>query len=269
MLPDAPKDPVTLAMPITSMHDHSSQAQLDNIIDSFKSFSDMYLRSIGKIDAGFWRNFTRKLSGAQTDHANDQKLLVKLLEQWKRLVDRELRGEQVLLAQNSPLELIKMITSHLREQAHEEAIDWENLPEREEMRLVSDAWRSMCISHGKDAFKELSDEEQFQVDLFVWSGCCMHKSLNTCKAGYAAMSAAWKTIDGSPEPVKLISKDKRDAMNKGTEEQRVRIQSAAQGGAIPHNASCGMVFKNQNDKKGQQDVYNMEYEVRFEDFISK
>jgi hypothetical protein len=253
---------VTLAMPITSMQEHMSQAQLDNIIDSLRAYSELWLRSLGKIDVFFWRHFIRKLVGASSDHASDQKLLIKLLEDFKALIDRELRGEEILKAQLSSLELMELIGSRLAEQRGGEPIQWSTLPEREYMRLISDTWRSICVPLGQDAYEQLTEEEKFKADLFIWAGCCMHKSLNACKAGYTEMTAAWKTIPGAAPPVKLISKDKRAAIDKGTAELRASIETAAEGGAIPHNKYCALTYKSADDKKGQQDMYAMEVEVR-------
>jgi len=49
--------------------------------------------SQGTVDA---RSFIQKLKGVSTDHAADQKAFVHLLEDWKRTVDREIRGASVL-----------------------------------------------------------------------------------------------------------------------------------------------------------------------------
>jgi hypothetical protein len=263
MMPGAPTKPIVLALPITTMHSHSSQAQLDDIIESLKSFFRTYLASRGHVNPQFWRAFTRKLLAGETDHAPDQKLMIKLLTQWKRLVDRELRGEQLLLAQKTPAELMKLVIERTREQTGLEPLDWEQLPEDEKMRHVSDAWRSICVPHGEDAYQELSDQEKRKVDLFIWAGCCMHKALNAAKNGYAEMSRTWSTIEGCPGPVRLVSKDKRDAMDKtSSEKDRMSIYTTATGGAVPHNECCGMCFHSGDDKKGEQDVYKHEFEVR-------
>jgi hypothetical protein len=263
MMPSAPTEPVILSLPITTMQSHSSQAQLDDIIASFKSFYTTYLQSLGKIDVFYWRAFARKLLGGETDHAPDQKLMIKLMTQWKRLVDRELRGEQLLLAQKTPAELMKLLTERTRAQTGLEPLDWEKLPESDKMRHVSDAWQSICVPHGEEAFQQLSENEKRKIDLFIWAGCCMHKALNAAKNGYAEMSRTWSTIEGCPGPARLVSKDKRDAMNKTTSDKdRMSIYTTATGGAVPHNERCGMCFHSGDDKKGEQDVYKHEFEVR-------
>jgi hypothetical protein len=262
MMPDAPTEPVIFALPITTMQSHSSQAQLDNIVESFKAFYSTYMASLGRIDTNYWRAFTRKLLAGETDHAPDQKLMIKLISQWKRLVDCELRGEQVLLAQKNPAELMKLIVERMRQQSGLEPLDWEALPEVEKMRYVSKAWQSICVPHGEAAYEQLSEEEKRKVDLFIWAGCCMHKALNAAKNGFVEMGHTWPTMEDCPGPIRLVSKDKRDAMDKSSSEaNHVLIYTTATGGAATHNERCGMCFNSTDDKKGEKDVYKHDFEV--------
>jgi hypothetical protein len=128
---------------------------------------------IGKLSPNYWQNFIWKIVGAHTDHASGQKLLVKLFTEWKRLIDRELCGKEALLASKSPLEILQLISTHIHKQAGA-PLDWERLPEEEQVRLVSKAWHSICISFGEESYRKLSPEEQHKIDMFVWGGCCMH-----------------------------------------------------------------------------------------------
>jgi hypothetical protein len=218
---------------------------------------------IGKLLPDYWRRFISKIVGAHTNHASDQKLLVRLFIEWKRLIERELRGEQALLASKSPLEILQIVSSHLSQGCGQSPIDWNAISEEEQVRRISEAWRSICLPFGEEAYRQLSIDEQHKIDLFVWGGCCMHKSHNSTQAGYEAMTKAWSRIKDAAPPVRLITKDNRAAADKGTEEQKARINLLAKGGAIAHNSIMAMVMHNKDDKKGQQDVFNAAYERHF------
>jgi hypothetical protein len=228
---------------------------MDRIIESVRSTLALYSKCfIGKLSPNYWRKFIWKIVGAHTDHASDQKLLVKLFTEWKRLIDRELRGEEALLASKSPLEILQLISTHIHKQAGA-PLDWERLPEEEQVRLVSEAWRSICIPFGEESYRKLSPEEQHKIDMFVWGGCCMHKSHNATQAGYDAMTKAWASIKGAVPPVRLITMDNRALADKGSAAQRARINQLAKGGAVAHNSIMAMVMHHKDDKKGQQDVF--------------
>jgi hypothetical protein len=198
--------------------------------------------------------------GGMTDHASDQKLLIKLIMNWKRLIDRELRGQNVLLAKKSPVELLQMIPDHLHSN-NSVPFDWKLLPEHEQAKLGAEAWRSICIPFGEDAYSKLSPAEQRKVDMFIWSGFSMHKSLNTTKAGYDAMTAEWPKLAGAAPLARLITKDNRATIKKGSEGETERIHALSKEGAAKHNEIMGMVMSNKDDKKGQQDVFRNAYDV--------
>ena len=44
------------------------------------------------------------------------------------------------------------------------------------------------------------------VDLWVWSGCTMHKDLNTMKGGVEMMSKWWAEFGNGIAPVALMNK---------------------------------------------------------------
>jgi hypothetical protein len=261
MTPDMPECPKILALPITTLDNHTSQGQLDTIANTIREILSVYTRCFtGKITLEYWKIFITKMVGGMTDHASDQKLLIKLIMNWKRLIDRELRGQNVLLAEKSPVELLQMISDHLHSN-DSVPVDWKLLPEDEQAKLVAEAWRSICIPFGEDAYSKLSPAEQRKVDMFIWSGCSMHKSLNTTKAGYDAMTAEWPKLAGAAPPARLITKDNRATLKKGSEDETERIHALSKGGAAKHNEIMGMVMNNKDDKKGQQDVFRNAYEV--------
>jgi hypothetical protein len=264
---DEPNTRRTLALPITTIDNHSSSTQLEDWILSIKNIFEAYTRSILPtriFNASDWRAFICKIKGGSTDHASDQMLLIELFTQWKRIVDRELRGEYYLRSR-SPQELLKIIHDHLRMTStanlNAQPLDWSQLPLDEQMRQLSQVWRDICVPFGEAAYQQLDPEDQLEVDSFVWAGCCMHKSLNAAKAGFEGMARAWERIPKSIGPVKMLNKDNADAAARATAVEHVRLLALARGGASKLTELMGMLLKHKDDKKGQQDVYKIAFEV--------
>jgi hypothetical protein len=264
VLPDAPDVHQVLALPISTIDDHSSQSQLGDWIKAIKAIFAIYTQFLlisNSLSASGWRNFVCKLKGASTDHAADQKLLVQLFIQWKRIVDRELRGEAALQAK-SPLELLETLYGYLSTKGlSPKETSWSLLPLDEQMRLASEAFRALCVPFGEAGYQELSIEEQAEVDFFVWAGCCMHKSLNATKAGFEGMTAVWPLIPGAVPPTKMLNKENAAAAISGPTSERDRVLALSKGGASKLTELLGALLKHKDDKKGQQDLYKIAYLV--------
>jgi hypothetical protein len=139
--------------------------------------------------------------------------------------------------------------------------EWSSLPDDEQARLVSEAWRTVCLPFGEDAYNNLSVEEQAEIDFFVWAGCCMHKGLNAAKGGFDAMTKAWNSISNAVYPVKMVTKDNRATLEKASDDESDRIHALSKGGASKLTELMGALLKNKDDKKGQQDSYKHEFLV--------
>ncbi|KAF8233804.1 hypothetical protein L208DRAFT_1265063, partial [Tricholoma matsutake] len=57
---------------------------------------------------------------------------------------------------------------------------------------------------GEKAWESLTAEEQPEVQFFIWSGCCMHKEMNSVKGGAQVMAEYWK-VAGLVGPIKLMN----------------------------------------------------------------
>jgi hypothetical protein len=254
--------PHTYALPVTVIDDHSSETQRDDWISTLREIFRVYEAVFGRgFSAQTWRAFIAKIKGGSTDHAADQKLLIQLLVAWKSEIDREVRGEAILRTKSAS-EVLQLVQAELRQSRGEEALspeEWDALPEDEHARLLSESWRAICIPLGEAAFKELSIEEQAEIDSFVWAGCCMHKGLNATKAGFDGMTLAWDLLGIAP--IKMVTKDNRAAMDKAIDSERERIISMSKGGASKLTELLGALLKNKDNKKGQQDLYKIAFEV--------
>jgi hypothetical protein len=217
----------------------------------------MYRCHLGApITANFWKGFVGNIKGALTDHANDQKLMIQLFTQWKRELERETRGS-AYLSSLAPLEVLELLNQAL---THPDipVEPWESLSPDDQVRRAAETFRKLCLEHGEAEFQKLSPEEQFEVDLFIWAGCCMHKSLNASKAGFDAMTELWKTLKDVVGPAPLLNKDNVTVLEHGTLEDKERVLALAKAGAYKLLELLGALLKNRDDKKGQQDLYKIE-----------
>jgi hypothetical protein len=264
-LPEESGVPRTLALPITSIDDHSSSAQKDDWIASLREVFAAYAMCFENgFTATTWREFVGKIKAASTDHANDQKLLIQLLTAWKQDVDRAVRAEPALREMGA-LEVLQRVYSELCKARGDQALssqEWDALSKEDQARAVGEAWRAVVLPLGEAAFQELSVEEQAEVDALIWAGCCMHKGMNAAKEGFAGMTDKWISIAGAAPPVKMVNKDNRAALANASAPEQERIYTLSRGGAAKLTELMGALLKHKNDKKGQQDLYKIAFEVR-------
>ena len=126
----------------------------------------------------------QKLTGYFSDHSSDQKKLSSGLEDMHRNADRELRGRAALLSEplDKTLEVLdtKGKEMMVKVGGYER---WRTLSEVEQAELGQKLVRDTNIHLGEEAYQRLSAEEKRRVDLYVWTGCGMHKDLNAVKGG--------------------------------------------------------------------------------------
>ena len=104
--------------------------------------------------------FAAYILGLGSDHAEDQKKLACMLEEWKKISDWALCGEKHM--QN--LALVELLPITAEESAHKvEAVggidDWEALSENEKDKWDHAAYDCLCSRFGEEAWSKLSDEE--------------------------------------------------------------------------------------------------------------
>jgi len=84
---------------INSAMDHKSKTQLHGWKDLISRMYTTYNASpLGRRKPYDPRNFSRLVTGMNTDHAEDQKKLVRLFKEWKGSCKREMRGEEAILS---------------------------------------------------------------------------------------------------------------------------------------------------------------------------
>ncbi|KAJ7358185.1 hypothetical protein DFH08DRAFT_802029 [Mycena albidolilacea] len=167
-----------------------------------------------------------------TDHAADQKKLRALFLEMKECLDREIRGERVLLHLTAPklLDVIYEITDH-KIQATGGMAAWDALPTEESNLRNSTLHTELCQKFGQAEFEKLSQEERNEAHFFHCGDCFMHKDLNVHRDNAAA------AISGS-----AVAKKRAE-----TESSRGGVKLCELKGLL--------LLNNKDNKKGQQDSH--------------
>ena len=199
----------------------------------------------------------QKLTGYLSDHASDQKKVSCGLEEMHQKADRELRGQAALLSE--PLSKTTDVLVIKGKEMMERIGGWEcwrSLSEAEQAEFGRELVRETNIYLGEEAYQHLSLEEKRRVDLYVWSGCGMHKDLNTVKGG-AEQMAEWWEKSGAIPPVELMSKFKAQAVAAAvTPENKDPASVKGSGrGAIKVGSLLGALVKHKDPKKGHQNRF--------------
>ena len=251
---------------------HKTSTQLENWIGLFADIASVYNESpSGSKDPIKAIEIGRKATGYSADHASDQMKLSKELCAYKRSCDYQLRGAEAM-RQRSEAD-IKEVVDEKFSDILTEVGDWEGWESRsreEQEKLLERLVNEVSIHFGKLAFAELPEWLQRIGGLWHWSGCCMHKDLNTFKAGAVRLSAFWKEA-GLEGPVKLLSREKEEREELMGADGADREPSMASGGAAKLADLVGALVKNKEETKGYPDefrTYSMAqlgYEISFPD----
>lgn len=186
--------------------------------------------------------FAAYLLGLGSDHAEDQKKLACMLEEWKKISDWALRGEKHM----QTLALVELLPIIAEESACKvDAVGgpnaWEALPESDKDKWDHAAYDRLCSRFGEEAWAKLSDHEHREAQLFV-------------------MSKFWEKA-GLTGPTKLMNKDNAAAANAGPSAACDRALDVLTGGAIHLTTLACILFNHKDDKKGQQDSFRIFFEL--------
>ncbi|TFY54149.1 hypothetical protein EVG20_g9828, partial [Dentipellis fragilis] len=241
---------------VHSAPSHTSEAQeagWHEVINSkYETFNESPRAAEQKADSCI---FVIKTTGFHTDHAEDQKRLVRVWVAHKRQMKHEVRGEQALkfMASDKVL-MVAWEASRESIEAVGGIQEWERMGTANKEAHLKIAYQNVMVKLGKDAFTALSDVEKADIDFFVWTGCCMHKELNAVKGGNVRMMAWWveSKVEG---PIKLMNRDNaRTVTLTGSSSASAQALDVLQGGAVKVTSLAGTIFNNKDDKKGHQNI---------------
>jgi hypothetical protein len=252
----APLEPVLRTFGTWSTVDHKSETQVQGWKDVVDDIFSTFKRSpMGSSSSANPLEFAQKVTGMCTDHAADQKKLARLVEEWKRDADRELRGEKEMLARGDA-EIIGAVAKAWDEILAEVGglESWELLSKERRDQLLDSIVHKVRVMFGEEAYEKLTPAEKRRVDLFIWTGCAMHKDLNSMKGGAEAMAESWEEGEA---PTKLMNKHNVAAAATGSIELEKRAVDDSEGGAVKLTKLIGALVRHKDAKKGHQDVFRI------------
>lgn len=201
------------------------------------------------------------IRGMNTDHAEDQKKLARLIKQWIHEGRMELQGEHILL-QLPSLQQCLIIAEETGQMIDSLGgpVVWQQLDTATQARHHNELWASIARRYGQAAFDAMTPSEKRAADFFVWTGCCMHKDLNAVKGGNARMQQYWSKAGVAP--VKLMNADNAAATSLDpSSAAAARARDISGFGAVKTVTLLGMHCRNKNDKLGQQDTTGIFFEL--------
>ncbi|KAJ3819465.1 hypothetical protein F5880DRAFT_1616443 [Lentinula raphanica] len=263
-------DPVTgkksiyfLGIGIALAPDHTSEEQLNGWTATVHEMYQSYQATPqGQQTPLTVHDFYKKVLGMITDHAADQKKLANLFTELKKSMEREERGERAI-KNVAPEILIQTITEFniAKITAVGGPSTWDALSSEEKERRNEETYRSVLRHYGEQDFQKLTPEQQAEADFFIWCGCCMHKDLNAHKGATARMAEYWEESGKTP-PLILMNKDNAAAAEIGNAAAKKRAEQVSARGGIKLTELMGLLLKNTNSKKGQQDRHGIYFEAR-------
>jgi len=255
---------------VDSATDHSSKTQATGWTSKIQEKLDIYNQSPlaqRSKSALQLADFFVRLHGTVGDHAKDQIKLAELLKEMKQEFTERSLGEERLIEMSIP-DMLKLLSQANIQKIADAGgqLKWAALSEAERLQADAEMMSAVVLKLGHDAYANLPNEEKQKFDLFVRTGCAMHKDLNCFKGGSAAM-ADWWSENSVAGPILLANKDNAavleqadDAEEYGAVEQRAHDVSS--GGGVKLASLAGMIFNNKNDKVGQQGIHQQFFASR-------
>ena len=244
---------------------HTSETQVAGLKERLYELAEIYNNSPLVKREGLQFNsddFAYRLIGTTGDHAADQKKSHEILRVWRMEVILHRLGEEALFQMdvNRLLSILAPLKiNQINKLGGQEA--WDRLSEDEKAKTDIEIIKEV----GKQVFDKLPEDEQRKLTSFVRTGCCMHKDLNCVKGGDKAMQEMWKIFNKSP-PILLANKDNaavlahRSGMSNPTTAE-IRAEEVSKRSGSHATTLGGMICRNKDKKKGQQDTYDFFMEV--------
>ena len=131
---------------------------------------------------------------------------------------------------------------------------YEKPPDKEQRQFAKRLVCEAQISLGERAYQRLSPEEKEIVDLWVWSGCAMHKDLNAMKGGAGEMARQWAEFGDGTTLVSMMSKFKAAAVEADSALEETIVGPGDRGGE-KLTELVGSLVKHRETKKGHQERF--------------
>ena len=247
--------PTDLFLGIVPEVNHTTNTQLEGWKRTFYHLCDDFNEShLGGIVPANPIKLWAMVKGYLSDHASDQKKLSAMLEEYRRECDRELRGEAARVSGAYTKEWGRIFSEKGKEltKAIGGSEAYLKLPPHKQVEFAERLIYEARICLGERVYQSLSPEEKEIVDLWVWSGCAMHKDLNAMKGGVDMMSKWWGEFGNGMAPVALMNKFKTIAAESGL---LLEESSVGEQGGVKLTGLVGSLVKHRETKKGHQDRF--------------
>ncbi|KAJ3726828.1 hypothetical protein C8R42DRAFT_574155 [Lentinula raphanica] len=244
--------------------DHTSEEQLNGWTAMVhKMYQSYQATPQGQQNPLTEHDFYKKVLGMITDHAADQKKLANLFTELKKSMEQEEHGERAI-KNVAPEILIQTITEFniAKITAVGGPSTWDALSSEEKEHRNEETYRSVLRHYGEQDFQKLTPEQQAEADFFIWCGCCMHKDLNAHKGVTARMAEYWEESGKTSPPLILMNKDNAAAAEIVNAAAKKRAEQVSARGGIKLTELMGLLLKNTNSKKGQQDQHGIYFKAR-------
>jgi hypothetical protein len=246
---------------INTSTNHASQTQVNGLRKRLTEIADVFNNSpLAKCEGLTFcaDNFAFKLIGTSGDHAADQKKSHQILRKWKLKVIFQRLGEEAIFNMGVTRVVTVLLPMKAKQVEEMGGYDvWEGLTDEERVKADAKIIREV----ERQVFEALPDTDQMQFMLFIRTGCCVHKDLNTVKGGDKAMQESWKDMNTAP-PILLANKDNAAVLKRASALPGDRSPAEKQAAEVSKRGGShatmlgGLICCNKDKKKGQQDTYN-------------
>ena len=246
----APGVPFRQFLASTREVNHKTSTQFENWLTLFDDIATVHNDSpSGSKNPITLNEIVRKVTGYSGDHAADQKKLAKEFCMRKREAAISVRGIEAMTSK--PAEEVEAVLTEKFLEVLKGVGGWESwgkLPMEDQLQRMEGLIEDVRHHFGEVDLAELPEFERRIELLFAWSGCAMHKDLNTFKAGAVRLAKFWKE-EGLDGPVKLLSREQEkealaDKDGVGDDVDKVV------GGAVKLTSLIGALVNNKDEGKG-------------------
>ncbi|KZV87342.1 hypothetical protein EXIGLDRAFT_620735, partial [Exidia glandulosa HHB12029] len=245
----------------TTSFDHTAQTTVKGWVSLLNRSNDLHNNSpLGSHARISVPESLKLIRGMTSDHASGEKLTHVELQALRCDLGIEELGENWLksLPETEWLvimcEQLPLFIDEIGGSAY-----WQMLPANQQAAHYSDFYRRIARQYGAERFEQLPDDQKRVYDLFLWTGCAMHKDLNAVKGGCSGLADFWPTVD-TPGPRKQPNKANAAALTSEHTDVALKASDDSYGGAVKLIQNCGLTFKNKNPKAGQQESFKLFFE---------
>lgn len=244
---------------------HKTSTQAENWIGLVNDICFIHKESPGGCeDSTSIAEIWSKATGFSADHAADQLKLSRELCAHKLSCMYQLLGvEEMKLRSEGEIERI------VNEKFYEILAEignwagWETRSGEERKNLLEHLINEVAVHFGELALTKLPERQQRILTLWFWSGCCMHKDLNTFKGGATELSEFWGKA-GIEGPVKLLSREREEREELAGADTTSHEPGKASGGAAKLADLVGALLQNKEEDKGCPEEFRAYCEHHFE-----